>query len=616
MKMSFFLLLLLALSLAGCDMSCLIPDDDDNDDAFPADDDDDDDNDDDNDNNDDDNDDDNDNDNDNDDNDNDDNDDNDDDDNDDLTGNYYGAIDLDGEPGYEYLYYDYTVTGSFPNAAYHYTVQVRRAADDTVVWEQGYDVGNGSMIFSLADLDGDGTFEIIENFIYYNPTGGEVMVKDGNAGFETVLDTGLFADVSLYAEGAWDIDADGRPELMVKANPAYGSGQSGWIRWYNGFDDYATVKELAGAVESIIEVKVGSVGSFKTPVDFDGDGAPEYLYYETYFTTAEQKADYNYDVRVRRADDDTAVWTTAYNMPTGAYMAFTAADLDADDTYEIIETTNYSGTDKTSGQVDVRDGDEDFIIVFNTQEVTDATLSARGGYDMNRNGRPELWVRATPSGDTAGWMRWYEAGADYQLVLDWPIAAGGKLDVVTRLTADNLLGPVDLDGDAGLEYVAVVGAPLAAGKALMAWEVSVIDAADGQAIWTNTYGVNGSVAAILADLDRDQTYELVEQINYQVTSGMADVIDYQGRVDVRDGNQSFDVVFDTQLTADTNLYAWVDWDIDRNGWPELLVYSYPEEDSSVAYFYRWYEGLSDFANNKNIEAAGAAGLYIRGGYLP
>jgi hypothetical protein len=294
------------------------------------------------------------------------------------------------------------------------------------------------------------------------------------------------------------------------------------------------------------------------------------------------------------------------------------ADLDDDGVLEIIEIINFTDTGKAAGgRVDVRDGDEGFAAVFDTQEVSGVVLYATGAYDMNRNGAAELFVTAEPilGGDTAGWLRWYEGAADYAPVDEIIVPAGRAVDFYPRVE-DGFWGPVDLDGDEGGETLLVEwyaeGEPP---NETHHYDLRVLNADGGAPAWTHSYDLAGTMAFSLSDLDADGTYEILEAFNYLTYSAIAEAAQYQGKVTVRDGHAGFAVVFNTQILDDVFLYAAGDWDMNRDLWPELAVRSQAEPGSSAEYWRRWHQGIDDYALIKSLTApAGSAGLTVLGAY--
>jgi len=521
-----------------------------------------------------------------------------DDDDDDDAPRLTGPVDLDGDAGLELLVIATCSDGTYPDITYTYEAEVRDADGKAPVWSHTYEVYNGTMTFALADLDQDGTYEIVETTNVTAPAiVGRAAVRDGNADFAVAFDTGDLAGVSLYARPFWDIDADGRPELLLKANPELGVGRRGWLAWYDGTADYEVIKRLQGNQETYVDVYAHRQDRWITAVEMDGAKGLEYLYVENRYDL--DSGQWAYTIEVRRHDDDEAVWTQEYALTSGS-RTFSVADLDADDTFEIVESYNYYEDTAMHGRTTVRDGDEDFDTVFDTETVDNASLYGFGDYDIDDDGVPELLVQKLASGDGAGWWRWYEAADGWNEARQHNLPVGGYGYLLTA-ERNGRQSPMEMGGK-GRAYGLVT---YATSGGVTAYTIQLL-AADGATIlWQNAYDVtDGSMSFGMADLDDDGIYELIETVNYNNALDGASAP--SGKTDVRDGDAAFAIVFNTQAQSGRRLYATGGWDVDRDGQAELFIDTQPESGAGLDIWARWHEGAGDYEQVKEIDAAAPA----------
>ena len=536
-------------------------------------------------------------------------DDDDDDDDDDDADPLTGPADIDGDAGDEYL-----VVATVPGGGTitSYVVQVRALGDKEPVWERTYDVDGGSMSFQLLDTDGDDTYEIVSTTTFSNAGAydSRVRIIDGDQGFATTLDTGLVGGVSLYPLGVWDIDDDGRRELLIKGHPDSANTAGGFLKWYESSGStYTMIKQVDAAPGRYLDALGGWDNGVTKPVNLHGDKGLEYL-------TIERGLDggnWSYELRVRRNTDDGARWNKIYPSMRG-YMDFRIADLDRDGTWEIVEATNTYDETYTNytGRVDVRDGDEGYAIGFDTTDQDDVQLVPGVNYDIDADGQPELLLQAypEPGGVAAGYLAWVEAEADFDQVRRIDLPAGASGYPLTR-SRNGLLTPVDIDGDAGLEFAVVSWKSLP--DFTVDYTLAVYEQSGATPSWQLTRNFEGgSLSAALSDLDLDGTYEITEVVNYVIVS--AKDVALSGRAQVRDGNEGFNLVFQTPVWDNVQVSATGDWDIDRDRAPELLVLTRAPYGGATPAA-KWHEGPADYAPIKTIDApTGATDLRVLGAY--
>ena len=295
-------------------------------------------------------------------------------------------------------------------------------------------------------------------------------------------------------------------------------------------------------------------------------------------------------------------------------MYFALADVELDGTWEILETKNFydASYQEYSGKAVVYDGDEDFAVVFNTQLVQDAHLYGYGNYDIDANGSPEILLIGYPESGAGGFLRFYEAADGYNRIKNIELNTDYSGYLLTR-GRGGLAVPVDIDGDDGLEYGLVTWRYTATN--VVTYNVAIYDKNGGAALWEDTYNLtNGTAYFLLSDLDRDDTYELVEQFNF--TQNDKARLAYEGRVLVRDGNDGFAEVFNTGLLGNRQLYAIGDWDVDRDHDPELFIRSRARPDTGEEHWCQWFEAAADYDRIKIVSApATSFDLSCIGSYL-
>ncbi len=172
--------------------------------------------------------------------------------------------------------------------------------------------GRGKRISTFADLDGDGTLELVAGRTAYEPDGTVLWQQDGIAdGFPAVA----------------DFDGDGAPEVVVVQNGML------WI--------------LAGADGSIRwgPLTLGGTGSGGPPTvaDFDGDGRPE---------IGVAQADYYslVDVEVGGSPVLSIKWTAPTHDYSSSVTGSTVFDFEGDGRAEVVYNDEcflwvYDGTD-------------------------------------------------------------------------------------------------------------------------------------------------------------------------------------------------------------------------------------------------------------------------------
>lgn len=526
-----------------------------------------------------------------------------DDDDDDATPRLTGPVDLDGDDGLELLVVAVYTEGTYPDITYTYEAEVRDVTGKKIVWSHTYEVYNGTMTFALADLDQDNTYEIVETTNLTAPAIiGRAAVRDGNTDFAVVFDTEERLGVSLNARPFWDINADGSPELLLKANPELGVGRRGWLTWYDGTDDYNAVKSLQGSEESYVDAYGHRQDRWIAAVDLDGAKGLEYLYVENRYDT--ESGQWTYTVQARRNDDDQAVWTQEYPATSGS-RTFSVADLDADETYEIVESYNYYEDNIVNGRTTVRDGDEAFATVFDTQAIAGASLYGFGDYDIDDDGAPELLVQALASGGGAGWFRFYEATDGWNEARRHNLPVGGYGSLLTA-ERNGRQSPVAMD-DLSRAYGLLT---YTTNDGVTTYQIQLLGADGATTLWQNAYEVaDGSMSFGIADLDDDGMFELMETVNYNnAAAGVGEAVtrESSGKTDVRDGEADFAIVFNTQAQGGRRLYAAGNWDIDRDGRAELFIDTQPDAGAGLDIWARWCEGASDYEPVREIAVASPA----------
>ena len=260
-------------------------------------------------------------------------------------------------------------------------------------WPQAL-LGRGALSPAAADLDGDGTIEVVAGTLY----GLNVFGSDGQprAGFPVLVGTAVRSIPALY-----DVDRDGRLEIICTSEGSLhvfnddGSYADGWPMEYSlGYTAYGTptpvVTELGNNADSAIVV-ISDEGEV---IAYEFDGRPYFYSLEGHY------ASFN----------ASPVQSTYYNG-----NAVSSADLDGDGANEVV--VSYSAEDPTAG-VAVLDGRTaqpafDRILPYcieakNINGTVLADLTGDGlpeiitsGFD--NLGRGVLWVKTNGFDDLPGW---------------------------------------------------------------------------------------------------------------------------------------------------------------------------------------------------------------------
>jgi RHS repeat-associated protein len=310
---------------------------------------------------------------------------------------------------------------------------------------------------SLADLDGDGTPEIV--------IGRQVL--DGSGALRWTGTAGRAADahqtvLSIVA----DLDMDGAPEV-VAGNTAYRA--DGAIHWMNAalpdghnavgnfdgdaFPEIVLVSEgkvwlleHTGAVQwGAMDVPGGGIGSAPTVADFDADGAPEigvvglsrYVVFETDGTvrwtapiqdgtssTGSTVFDFEGDgaaevvyadelsFRIYRGADGAIVFQTPMGSRTAQEHAV-IADVDGDGNAEVVATSDGFASGLRHGIYVFGDANDGWVVtrkIWNqhayhiTNVEDDGTVPAHeaNGWQSFNSYRQNVLTAATPQGPAAG----------------------------------------------------------------------------------------------------------------------------------------------------------------------------------------------------------------------
>ncbi|HPQ69187.1 MAG TPA: hypothetical protein PKW95_08650 [bacterium] len=334
----------------------------------------------------------------------------------------WGPADMDGDGADDYLYLDKV----WEKAEWYYDMQVRRAADHTVIKQAQLPVGDGTMTAEAADLDLDGTTELILATNYTIEARakaasyeGKVEVLDGDEDFNATFTTGLIDDYWLYPQGNWDYDRDGLPELMVQAVPH--QGRDTLLRFYEASSAYELIKEIAGRNATLASIEVDGL---RRPANVNDDANAEYVLVEKEFV-ADQ---WVYTITAAHAKYDVVAWEQAYPVTTGG-LVVALADLDEDVISEIVVTV-YDTADGGGASIDVWDGNDDFANAFHQDFAAGYTLTTALDWDFDRDNLPEMRLTAAPLAAVDDFVRFYEPLSAYEAVHQFSVDAGRTVDVI------------------------------------------------------------------------------------------------------------------------------------------------------------------------------------------
>jgi hypothetical protein len=351
-----------------------------------------------------------------------------------LANGFLGPVPISAIGASEYVYGDQYEAGSNATAC---TVEVRDAATDQVNWSHDFQLSGeyASYGFQLADLAGDGVFQVVEQPQYSDANGNthfSVDVRDGLSGFTVVYDSGdLGACWNPNIDFDWDMNRDGKNELMIDVQPSLSSGLGPeMIEWLDGTNGYATVKKLVGPAGHSISVIGALVDGAWGPVPITKAGALEYVYIDQLTTGADPNYDVTLVVEVRDAATDRARWSKTYAANGLEYFNYSAqlADLTGNGLYQVVEViaaTNSNG-EVSKSQVFVRDGARNFAPVYSA-----AGASAEAGWDIFRDGRQELMVDFGGDGSatSAEVIQWLDGANGFAVVKQITGPAGDSISV-------------------------------------------------------------------------------------------------------------------------------------------------------------------------------------------
>lgn len=335
----------------------------------------------------------------------------------------WGPADMDGDGANDYLH----LVKVWEKSEWYYDLEVRRAADHTVVKQARLPVGDGTMSADVADLDLDGTAELIltTNFMIETPEKGttyqgKVEVLDGDDNFAVTFSTGLIDNYRLFTQGNWDFDRDGLPELMIEASPH--DSRDTLLRFYEASSGYELIKEIAGANAAVFGIMRDGL---RVPANVNDDSNAEYVLVEKEYVAGQ----WVYTLTARHTKYDVVAWEQSYTIAAG-HLSVALADLDADVISEIVVTVFDSGGAKQGGCcVDVWDGNNDFANVFHQEFAAGYSMTTALEWDFNRDNLPELRLTAGTLAALGDFVRFYEPLTDYELIKDFTVDTGRTVEI-------------------------------------------------------------------------------------------------------------------------------------------------------------------------------------------
>ncbi|MCZ7585456.1 MAG: hypothetical protein M5R36_20125 [Deltaproteobacteria bacterium] len=160
-------------------------------------------------------------------------------------------------------------------------------------------------------------------------------------------------------------------------------------------------------------------------------------------------------------------------------------------------------------------------------------------------------------------------------------------------------GPVDFDGGPGLEYLYVETTIVNEDPdGRFHYVVEVRDAATSADIWSASFQARSTSRFSAVDLDGDGIYEIVIRLTDSAIP--TDAASWTARVQVVAGSKGFETVFDTGIINGYHADIAMNWDFDRDGFPEFLVSLSPEDDVGERSRLTWYEAASGYSVVKEI----------------
>ena len=529
-----------------------------------------------------------------------------------------GPVEIDGDGDPEYVYIEFWEGAESSDEQTHIRVEVREIPDDTVVWSQQYDLlGLANLYCQLKDLDGDGSFEIIEpvNVKTWNDAtsqwdySGWFSVFDGDNNFAVSYDSGVLENQNLTAYPGYDMNRNGLPEICIKTTPQAGTAAVQTIAWYEIPSGYSVVKQFNAEPGHDIGTGLGFNNGSQGPIDIDGDGELEYLFIDHYQEGSQPHPTQHYTMEVRKALSDAVVWSRVVTLDDAGNENYALSDINHDGFYEIVEATNgmlwddQNGRYVYNGEIRIYAGADDYSTIFDTGEWDHQNLAYSFGWDMNRNGLSELvvWTMPEQGSEALSEIIWYEIkdgnppifSESKHLVAD----PGHSIQVVAG-PGQNGMGPVNIDGSGNLEYLLIDhrfenGIPQLGHHVIMEVRDSVTD----EVVWSlhHDMAFAGTAQYMLNDLNRDGIFEIIETLNDQTWDPVQSRYRPNGRVRVLDGANGFQAVFDTGISQDVNMNTSTGFDMDRNHLAEIEINSWPPVGSTHQQKITFYEIASGYA---------------------
>ena len=370
---------------------------------------------------------------------------------------FSGPVNLDTDVDKEFVLLDATVSPQ----------QIRIVNASTYVTEWTYDLPVGWMTLQqeVADINGDGSFEIIVVLMAGFTTRTMVLRHNGSA-LTAVFDTetGPVAYQGLWGSANEDIDGDNVPELVLDGgNAIYLEG--------------ATFTEVTQQPWPTL----GRVSpAFSGPVNLDMDAGKEFVLLDT--------ASVPNAVNILSAIAPFATeWT--YSLPAGwTATESEIGDIDGDTVHEIIVRL----TDGTNSRTIVlRHNGSALNVAFDTETASAYMgLMGRAGQDIDGDGIPELVLN---NNDVEAI---YLEGSTFTEVTRQPWPTLARVDAAFSAAAN-------LDGDADKEFL-LIDTSSSPGV------VYVVNAATYLNEWKYDLPAGWSpMEKELGDIDGDGIYEII-----------------------------------------------------------------------------------------------------------
>lgn len=306
-------------------------------------------------------------------------------------------------------------------------------------WPRPLTTASGSTINwaapAVGDIDGDGQPEIVVNTVNgmvwaWNVDGTEVRDGDGNPATQGIL------YVRAGAGGEWsrsgptlvDVDGDGARDIVFGTkNDATGTRRLMAIR-HDGTDLPGFPRTVSGAVNCDI-----SAG------DLDGDGQPEFVFFDNWR--------YLYAVRADGTDYPGFPRLMPYAASGDWVTSPALADLNDDGWLEIVYTPNATGLSAKLVVVSAKtaDGTSGLVRPGWPVDLPGSSEASPVVGDLDGDGVPEI-VQGIGGGDVGAPYNLYVYHADGQPMGGFPVTLTGPVRTSPVIT------DLDLDGDVDLVY--------------------------------------------------------------------------------------------------------------------------------------------------------------------